>query len=81
MEAVCSCKMEELGGLLAASPLQELQISCTQVATRYEGRPGGGGGMIAGAALLQLAITDRWAAGASWDVLASDNGRFHIKRR
>ncbi|KAL4443747.1 hypothetical protein ABPG75_011484 [Micractinium tetrahymenae] len=84
-EAVCSCAMDELGGLLAASPLQELQISCTQVSTQYEGRQGssgsGGGGVMGGAAFLQMAVTSRWAAGVKWGVLAAGNGRFHIRRR
>lgn len=72
--------MEELGPLLAAAPLQELQIQSQQATIRW-GRPAerGGFNVMAGAGFLEMALMRE--SGKQWDILAADNGNFHIRRR
>ncbi len=73
--------MKEFGPLLAASPLEELQILGSQATIRFGGAAGGGGGgVMMGAGFLQMALMTS-QGGSQWDVLAADNGSFHIRRQ
>ncbi|KAI7843516.1 hypothetical protein COHA_002758 [Chlorella ohadii] len=81
IEIALSCGMKEFGPLLAASPLQELQILGSQATIRFGGAAsGGGGGVMMGAGFLQMALMTS-QGGSQWDILAADNGSFHIRRR